>query len=49
MAKFDESSSYGISDIPSLKKDDESVDALPLAGKKKIEYTEEEFESSASN
>lgn len=50
MAKFDESSSYGISDIPSLKKDDDSIDDLPIQKKKSASnYTEDDFESSSSH
>ena len=51
MAKLEDSSSYGVSDIPSLKKDDDSIDDLPLAGKSKQKsssnYDEDDYDSSS--
>jgi len=51
MAKLEDSTnSYGISDLPSLKKDeDDSIDDLPLVSKKKSpsNYTEEDESSSS--
>lgn len=51
MAKLEDSTnSYGISDLPSLKKgDDDSIDDLPLVNKKKSpsNYTEEDESSSS--
>lgn len=51
MAKLEDSTnSYGISDLPSLKKgDDDSIDDLPLVNKKKSpsNYTEDDESSSS--
>jgi len=51
MAKLEDSSSYGVSDIPSLKKDDDSIDDLPLAGKLKQKsqsnYDDDDYDSSS--